>query len=264
MQGTLPTLENYETFLEDEILKPTGMMKLENYYDNTVASMKKDFEESDFFVELKKKMQTYNHEYTVDTSYSLLTTQDPIEIQTKSFDSMISKYYREDILNNTRWKEEGFSFESSYPWTNPLNCFGELTDILRTRISAKYLDGPLFLLDKLIHLAESNGLEHNHKYKADEEGYYAIHFYAEFPFEISSLELEPIKIKSKVEFQLNTGVQDLIIDLTHKYYEKRRMKALSPDKWQWDFRCDEFIPNYLGHIIHYIEGMIMEVRERPE
>lgn len=33
-------------------------------------------------------------------------------------------------------------------------------------------------------------------------------------------------------------------------------------KWQWDYESDEFIPNYLGHILHYIEGMIMEVRKR--
>lgn len=33
--------------------------------------------------------------------------------------------------------------------------------------------------------------------------------------------------------------------------------------WQWQYRGDQFVPNYLGHILHYIEGMIMEVRERP-
>ncbi len=45
--------------------------------------------------------------------------------------------------------------------------------------------------------------------------------------------------------------------------EETRMKLKRTDKiWQWDYKCDEFLPNYLGHIIHYIEGMIMEVRDR--
>jgi len=70
-------------------------------------------------------------------------------------------------------------------------------------------------------------------------------------------------IQSSIEFQVNTEIQDLIVDLTQKYYEERRMRLKKIGAiWQWDYKCEEFLPNYLGHIIHYIEGMIMEVRER--
>ncbi len=43
-----------------------------------------------------------------------------------------------------------------------------------------------------------------------------------------------------------------------------RRKLLKPPdtKWQWDYKGDEFATNYLGHILHYVEGMIMDVRER--
>ncbi len=84
-----------------------------------------------------------------------------------------------------------------------------------------------------------------------------------YPFEIPSITFDPKEIQSSIEFQINTEIQDLIVDLAFKYYEQRRMiPKRMEEKWQWDYECDEFLPNYLGHIIHYVEGMIMEVRER--
>jgi hypothetical protein len=48
----------------------------------------------------------------------------------------------------------------------------------------------------------------------------------------------------------------------HKYYEERRKRIKEENiKWQWNYKSDEFTVNYLGHILHYVEGMIMEVRE---
>ena len=35
-------------------------------------------------------------------------------------------------------------------------------------------------------------------------------------------------------------------------------------KWQWDYKSDEFSANYLGHILHYVEGMIVEIREKQK
>lgn len=51
----------------------------------------------------------------------------------------------------------------------------------------------------------------------------------------------------------------------HKYYEERRKKVkLNEKDWIWDYKCDEFAANYLGHILHYVEGMIMEIREKQK
>ena len=65
--------------------------------------------------------------------------------------------------------------------------------------------------------------------------------------------------------QITTQLQEVIRKLLHKHYESRR-KRTTPDelKWQWDYKSDEFSANYLGHILHYIEGMIMEVRDKQE
>ena len=70
-------------------------------------------------------------------------------------------------------------------------------------------------------------------------------------------------VEIEVELQVTTQLQELIRSLLHVHYEKRRKEheALE-EQWQWDYKSDEFATNYLGHILHYVEGMIVEVRDR--
>ena len=46
--------------------------------------------------------------------------------------------------------------------------------------------------------------------------------------------------------------------------EKRKRITKENVKWQWNYKGDEFTANYLGHILHYVEGMIMEIRDKQE
>lgn len=100
-------------------------------------------------------------------------------------------------------------------------------------------------------------------YEARDEGYYAVHLYVYDDFNIPKLSWDTEPKHLSIELQITTQLQDVIGKLTHKYYEDRRV-GMSKDKkkWQWQYESDEFISNYLGHILHYLEGMIMEVRER--
>ena len=60
-------------------------------------------------------------------------------------------------------------------------------------------------------------------------------------------------------------MKDVISTLTHKYYERKRETLELPDtKWQWDYNSEEFSPNYLGHMLHYIEGAVMQIRDREQ
>jgi hypothetical protein len=69
----------------------------------------------------------------------------------------------------------------------------------------------------------------------------------------------------QVEIQISTQLKEVLRELTHPYHEKRRKSVRKPsDKWQWDYACDEFVPNYLGHLLHYVEGMLMQMRDRHE
>jgi len=260
----LPKLEDYIDFLEDKLLR-FEIGELQKYYERVVYAMRKNFEESSFLKQLNDNLRTYHQDYVQQNEYPLFSRIEPIEIKVKPFHSMLEKCYRQDVIDNPRWKEAEFNWDSAYVWIDPTTCFERFNDILRTRLSVRYLDGAIFLLEKTERLADSLNLKHSHRYKAEEEGYYAIHFYLTCPFEIQSKDSGLKKIESKVEVQINTEVQNLILDLSHKYYEERRMKKRNVDeKWQWDYDCEEFTPNYLGHIIHYIEGMIMEVRKRKQ
>jgi hypothetical protein len=53
--------------------------------------------------------------------------------------------------------------------------------------------------------------------------------------------------------------------MLHLHYEKRREQRAGPesDAWKWDYKSDEFSTNYLGHILHYLEGVIVEIRNKP-
>jgi len=89
--------------------------------------------------------------------------------------------------------------------------------------------------------------------------------YARQTVEIPRITWDTETAEVSVELQITTQLQETIRRLLHKYYEQRRKQPSAGDvKWQWDFRNDEFAANYLGHILHYVEGMIMEIREKQK
>jgi hypothetical protein len=66
------------------------------------------------------------------------------------------------------------------------------------------------------------------------------------------------------EIQITTQLQEVIRRLLHEYYEEKRTEKATDEKWQWNYRSEEFSTNYLGHILHYVEGMIMDIREKGD
>ena len=129
----------------------------------------------------------------------------------------------------------------------------------------KYLDGVEFTLEKLKSFLEQNC---NKKCKIDlearEEGYYAAHINFKHMFEVISIDFDTEFVEMSIEIQITTQLQELIKRFLHRYYEKRRLRKKTNEKtkWQWNYRSNEFATNYMGHILHYIEGMIMDIRER--
>jgi len=125
------------------------------------------------------------------------------------------------------------------------------------------LDGVEFFVERVQDFARQFGHSFSVDYEAREEGYYAAHCYPRFEVNIPTLSWKVEATSVRFEIQVTTQLQDVIRNLTHDYYELRRSRKSTPDvKWQWDYKGPEFVPNYLGHILHYVEGMIMEVRMR--
>ena len=137
---------------------------------------------------------------------------------------------------------------------------------MRTTIAVKYLDGVEFIVNKIKNNSDELGIISKEYYEAREEGYYAAHVYTKLQYEIPKFDLGTEVIENLMEIQITTQLQEIIRKLTHKYYEERRevLKPPGETKWQWNYNSEEFAANYLGHILHYLEGMIMEIREKQK
>ena len=230
------------------------------YYESVAVKIKSEFEKSDFWRQLVGNLQEYDHKYYSNRECYLLMSDIPPELYIKSFDSFLLKTFRKNIIENKNWPKD-----PDNGWILPDNWYSSINDIVRTLIVVKYLDGVQFILDKIKLLCEQNNLNPEISLEAREEGYYAAHLYVQREFEIPRIDWDTDKVDISIEIQVTTQLQDVIRKLLHKYYEERRKQVMGDDmKWQWDYKSDEFAANYLGHILHYVEGMIVEIREKQK
>ena len=194
----------------------------------------------------------------MEKGYQLLTKIEAPDIYIKSLDSLLTKAFRKNIINNPN-----FPNEPPNGWIYQENWFGGINDILRTTIVVRYLDGVTFLLDALQYIANKNGCQLDYSLEAREEGYYAAHAGIKIQLDLIDIAFRSNPHTINIEIQITTELQEIIKNLLHKHYEENR-KRIEPPKnmWQWDFHCDEFASNYLGHIVHYVEGMIVEIRDK--
>lgn len=232
--------------------------KTENHYNSIAAKVKEDFEKSDVWKHLLDRLTDLNSEYLSKTNYQLLVSNFQPQLVLKSYTSFFEKSYRKNIVYNKRFPKEPLG-----GWITPDNWIENTNDILRTFFVVKYLDGVEFLMENISSVFKTFNLECSNSYEARDEGYYAVHLYTLYEFDIPQINWDTEKKKISVEFQITTQLQEVIGKLTHQFYEGRRINQDKIDKkWQWKYESEEFTANYLGHILHYVEGMIMEVRTK--
>lgn len=253
------TLDEYERWRKQELGHRIDA-RTKRRYNSVALLVRSVFEQTEFWKRLGPELAECEAAYRLQRKgYPLLMTKpEELALEVKEFDSFLLKTGRKNVFDNNNWPNE-----PKESWITPDNWFSRINDIVRTMIVVKYLDGIQILVESLRRLCDSTALDFEVTWEASEEGYYAAHIYAIREYDIPTLEFDSEKVPVKVEIQITTQLQEAIRRLTHKYYEERRkkVKALG-SKWQWDYESEEFIPNYLGHILHYIEGMIMEVRNR--
>ncbi|MHB8119848.1 MAG: nucleotidyltransferase family protein [Methanothrix sp.] len=258
-----PAFEQYERWLKESFrIEITEGIKKQ--YDYTTERMKFDFEKSAFWTNLMGNLLDIHEVYKIKTNgYNLFN--DPSkkpEIKTKSFDSFLLKTYRKNILENDYWPRA-----PKDGWIIPENWILRINDVIRLRFVVKYIDGVSFLVDQIGTQCRQCALLSKVDLEAKEEGYYAAHLYAYSNFEILKLNAaswETEIIKMPVEIQITTELQENIVNLLHKYYEDNRKNIKSKEKWQWNYKSEEFAANYLGHILHYLEGMIVGIRDKKD
>lgn len=253
-------IDEYKKWLKEkhgiEILDRT-----QTYYESVTSRIKQDLEKSNFWTQLTGSLREYDGEYLTKTGYPLLTPGFKPELRIKPFGSFLLKTFRKNIIENKRWpdKPEG-------GWVLPNNWYSGINDIIRTLFEVKYLDGVEFIISKVKSICEERNMGCRVFLEATEEGYYAAHLYTRQEFEIPKVTWDTERVDISIEIQITTQLQEIIRKLLHKYYEDRRKRLEREEgiKWQWNYRSDEFVANYLGHILHYVEGMIMEIREKQK
>lgn len=234
--------------------------RLEARYDAVVNKVKRDFEETDLWSQIRSELNDFDSAYRlVAQNYPLFLASDDVpKLATKSFNSYLLKTYRRNVLENDEWPEPPPS-----GWILPNEGFSQVNDLVRTSFVVKYLDGVEFLADQIKKNSVDSGCTCTLDFEAKIEGHYAAHLGIRNDFQIPGDRWETENVSLAIEIQIITQLQEVIRRLTHKFYEARREQPSEVrSNWQWDYRSDEFTANYLGHILHYVEGMIMEVRTR--
>jgi hypothetical protein len=230
-----------------------------NYYENVTKKMQQTFENSNYWKMFNEKLLEEEEKYYRKNHYNLLQSRFVAQIYIKPYDSFVDKCFRKNILLNDNWPDP-----PKGDWINYQNAYSHFGDIIRTNVVVQYLDAIECIKNLLIHCCEKENYEYKLDYQAKSEGYYAVHFDVSVPFEIPSLTWETDKIDGHVEIQITTELKELIKNLIHQAYVDHRSEKHSTEKfgWQWDYTSDEFMINYLGHIMHYLEGNILDIRDR--
>lgn len=249
--------DKYVNWLDEKDVEIAA--ETENQYLSARDTIKKQFEKSTIWVVLGKKLKEFQYDYKAENdNYNLLMSLQLPKLDVKGYDQFFLKTFRKNILENKNPFEE-----PNDGWILPDNWYSKIKDIVRTCFVVKYLDGVNFLANKIESICDENNIEYMTSFEAKEEGYYAAHLSVLQEFDIEDADLNPIKIKVWIEIQITTQLQEVIRKLLHNYYEDKREKTVKEDvKWQWNYKSDEFATNYLGHILHYLEGMIVEIRNK--
>ncbi len=118
----------------------------------------------------------------------------------------------------------------------------------------------------LTDLAVKEGLAHNSQLEARVSGYYGAHFECGFACAVPDLAWKRYEENVTIEVQVTTAIKQVIKKLLHTFYEESRTAARVPsiEELSWNYHSSQFNAAYLGHILHYVEGMIIEVRNQQK
>lgn len=257
-ESPMPSFGEYPAWLRENH-KVTVDDRLRNRYETVARSILLEFSASEFWVACQQQIGEFDAEYVVLHGYQLTDRRVGPELLVKPFGSFLLKTYRKNISENVAWPDPPLKTG----WIVPLEGLSKINDVIRTLFVVKYLDGVEFLVERLEALALEGGFAFRSDLEAKEEGYYAAHAYVSRVFEVPAEKWDTEKLEATIELQVTTQVQELIRRLLHRYYEERRSRRQPSDaKWQWNYKSEEFGANYLGHILHYVEGMIMDIRDK--
>jgi hypothetical protein len=153
--------------------------------------------------------------------------------------------------------------EPKLGWVSPFDWLEKVNDVVRCQMICRDSHGAIFLAEQLKLLADRFGINSvPPRHLVFDDGYYAIHFYITIKGKI----LIPSRLRSfilngKLEIQITTQMHEAVKQLLHYGYRKKRNELCKVNlPWQWDFKQEDFIRNFLGHSIQNIDGTICRLR----
>ncbi|NOX28521.1 MAG: hypothetical protein GXP35_00485 [Actinobacteria bacterium] len=250
-------IEGYRDWLRRELDIEIGPER-RTHYDTVSRQMRADFMESEFWEEIKTGLARVDAEYRIANGVELLPRDSLApSVFIKPFDSLVEKTFRKNVVDNDRFPDQ-----PEDDWVVPENWFAKIGDILRTSILVRYLDGVAKVTSELAACCEADHVACEVDFAAHDVGYYAAHFNLWHTFEIPKMRWDTEKVDLSIEFQVATVVHGVVRELLHPYYERQRVSSDEREMWQWDYSSNEFSTNYIGHMSHYLDGMIVGARER--
>lgn len=234
-------------------------IQLKLYYEGTVTQIDLFVNNCEFWNEFKKKYTNYDSIY-LEKFGSQLWARDqerPQSLNKKTYDSFINKLFRLSILEKKINDIETLKqYLSINHWPSIIN------DHVRTQLIVKFLDGSIYLEEVLSNLASYYNLKFKSEFKSKERGYHAIHCYVDIPMSLSDINYSPASHIISFEIQISTQLQEMIYQITHPFYETQRVELTNQKEmpWQWDYDKQEFAVGHIGHIIQYLEGTLVNMR----
>jgi len=226
-------------------------------YDTNIAAALNAIQQTPFSRELNDFLIKCEQEYRSKTGTSLRMSTSSLEFSAKSFESVVNKLFRQNVVWN-----RAFPKAPQGGWVISRDVYSRLDDLVRTTVVCKFLDGPEFLSERFVAFATGNGLLVEARSLERDDGYYAFHVYTSFAVELTDQAWALAMHTMKTEIQITTQLQEILRDLTHRYYEQVRLER-APDRkaWKWRSNDPRFRAGFLSHSLHLLEGLILELRD---
>lgn len=210
-----------------------------------------DITAGNYWRNVKQQLQSWKNEFRTLTGDSLLTERNLPNFGSKSVKSIKGKLYREG-RKDEKYKDEVFD-EGTPP-------IPKINDLVRTRISCRYIDGVEFLSGKLDTQASLLNLKPKRDRIGRLEGYFAQHinFTVDVFYRIGGQNIPATVI---CEIQIATQLSTIVWDTNHSIYERYRSSYENQEEWQWNPKDIRFIARQMGHTVHLVDGLLVQVRD---
>ena len=220
-----PTLEQYADWAKEHIGFDPKDEQFQRRYSQNTKSIRTAIEQSDEWSRLSAAFSGLATKYKNDFHVSLFTEpgwQPTLHI--KPLSSAVEKTYRSNVIGNKDFPSPPQNDHTK--WITEENIFSEFHDLVRCRIVCRYMDGPQYICDNAKDIVGDDIVTSAHSMET-ELGYYAWHLGVVVPTTIVRSNGNIDDQNVQFEVQLTTHLNDVLNDLTHSFYEDRRLEKLN-------------------------------------